>query len=155
MPIIPPMSPDTATRMQALLQPALTDLVDLSLLAKMGHWNMQGSIAFVPTHVFMDELVDFARDNYDTVAERIIQLGGYPDARATTVATRSQLKQFEPAPIRPDDVPSVIVPNLQALGRRFQQRCLDAAEDPVTQNIFIDVAQALGKLSWFWQASQG
>jgi len=154
MPIIPPMAPDAATRMVGLLQPAMTELIELSLLAKMGHWCMQGGIAMVAVHRFMDELVDFARDEYDTLAERIIQLGAFPDGRLSTVAARAGLRPFEPEAIAASAVPAAIVPNLLVLARRMHQRSIDSAEDPITQNIFIDVSQQLDKLCWFWQASQ-
>jgi starvation-inducible DNA-binding protein len=154
MPIIPPMPPDTATRMVALLQPAMTEMIELSLLAKMGHWCMQGHISFVAVHRFMDELVDFARDEYDTLAERIIQLGQFPDGRLATVAARAGLRPFEPEAISPAAVPAAIVPNLLVLARRNHERSVQAAEDPITQNILIDVSQQLDKLCWFWQASQ-
>ena len=154
MAIISPVPPDVTTRMDALLQPSLTDLIDLSLLSKMGHWCMQGGPVFIEVHRFMDELVEFARDNYDTIAERVIQLGRFPDGRAATVGSRSALRQFEPAAIRSDAVPAIVVVNLLALEKRFRQRCLDSQEDLVTQNIFIGITEEMEKLSWFWQASQ-
>lgn len=139
-----------------LLQETLVELVDLSLLSKQLHWCTQGGIAFLPVHRALDELVDFARDSYDTVAERIVQLGRFPDGRTRTVAAGSPLAQPDVAGIAPDVVPGLVVTNLVGVGMRLQAR-MDAAGplDLVTQNIFIDVAQELGKLSWFWQASQG
>ena len=78
------------------LQAGMIDLYGLSILGKLIHWSMQGgaaAISFLPVHREIDEIVDFARDGYDTLSERIIQLGGFPDARSATIVAGTPLDE--------------------------------------------------------------
>lgn len=150
-----PVPAAEVARLVPPLQATLVELVDLSLVGKQLHWCVQGGVAFLPVHRALDELVDFARDSYDTVAERVVQLGAFPDATSRTVAAGTPLPQPQAAAIAPEDVPAAVVGCLVGVGNRLFGRTQAAAGDLVTQNIFIDIGQELGKLSWFWQASQG
>lgn len=153
--IVTPVPAGDVARLIPALQATLVELLDLSLLTKQLHWCVQGDVAFLPVHRMLDELVDFARESYDTVAERIVQLGAFPDGRSRTVAISSPLVQPDVAPVDPCQVPAFVALNLIGEALRVHQRTIDAVVDPVTQNILIDIGQELGKLSWFWQASQG
>jgi starvation-inducible DNA-binding protein len=44
---------------------------------------------FRPLHEQLDDLVDSRRDLADTVAERIVAVGGKPDGQASAVASSS------------------------------------------------------------------
>jgi hypothetical protein len=61
------------------LQRILVDLVELHLQGKQAHWNVVGT-NFRDLHLQLDELVDFAREGSDTIADRM---------RALDAATRS------------------------------------------------------------------
>jgi starvation-inducible DNA-binding protein len=45
---------------------------------------------FRPLHEQLDDLVDSRRDLADTVAERIVAVGGNPDGQASAVASSSR-----------------------------------------------------------------
>ncbi|MDR2113708.1 MAG: DNA starvation/stationary phase protection protein, partial [Bifidobacteriaceae bacterium] len=81
-----------------ILQAALVDLIDLSLLAKQAHWNVRGT-NFRSVHLELDEVIDQVRIYSDDVAERLAAVGGSPDGRANTVAETSQVPTIEPGPI--------------------------------------------------------
>ena len=70
------------------LQATLLELVDLSLLGKQLHWSVVGP-QFRPLHLYLDELIDSWRELADTVAERAVALGYWPDGQADTVAAGS------------------------------------------------------------------
>src|SRR5947209_18662965 len=66
------------------LQATLVELVDLSLLGKQLHWTVVGPL-FRPLHEHLDELVDSWRELADTVAERAVAIGFWPDGQSGTV----------------------------------------------------------------------
>src|SRR5919204_1608285 len=75
------------------LQRVLVDLIELHLQGKQAHWNVVGT-NFRDLHLQLDELVDFAREASDTVAERMRALDAVPDGRSDTVAAGTTLPQF-------------------------------------------------------------
>src|SRR6267154_2436052 len=75
------------------LQRVLVDLIELHLQGKQAHWNVVGT-NFRDLHLQLDELVDFAREASDTIAERMRALDAVPDGRSDTVAGSTTLPQF-------------------------------------------------------------
>ena len=71
----------------------LVDLIELHLQGKQAHWNVVGT-NFRDLHLQLDELVDFAREASDTVAERMRALDAVPDGRSDTVSASTSLPQF-------------------------------------------------------------
>ena len=71
--------------LRANLQRVLVDLIELHLQGKQAHWNVVGT-NFRDLHLQLDELVDFAREASDTIAERMRALDAVPDGRSDTVA---------------------------------------------------------------------
>jgi starvation-inducible DNA-binding protein len=76
------------------LQGMLVDLIDLALIGKQAHWNVEGRW-FRSLHLDLDELVDDWRTLGDEVAERAVAIGAAPDGRAETVAGSTEI---EPLP---------------------------------------------------------
>src|SRR2546430_9414325 len=76
----------------ASLQQVLVDLIELHLQGKQAHWNVVGT-NFRDLHLQLDELVDFAREASDTVAERMRALDVAPDGRSDNVAAGRPLPQ--------------------------------------------------------------
>src|ERR1700751_3098746 len=80
------------------LQATLVEVVDLSLLGKQLHWSVVGP-HFRPLHLYLDELVDSWRELADTVAERAVAVGAWPDGQAGTVKADSPIAAVERGPI--------------------------------------------------------
>src|ERR1700712_4019218 len=89
------------------LQRVLVDLVELHLQGKQAHWNVVGS-NFRDLHLQLDELVDFAREASDTVAEGMRAIDAVPDGRSDTVAVGSTLPQFPAYEHSTDEVVDLI-----------------------------------------------
>lgn len=134
------------------LRASVVDLIDLSLIAKQAHWNVVGP-NFRPLHLALDELVTAARGFTDAVAERATAIGVSPDGRAQTVAKEAAGLGFPDGWQQDTDVITAIVDNLGTVIGRFRER-IDATEkpDPVTQDLFIEIAARLEQLHWMWQA---
>ncbi|WP_026405517.1 Dps family protein [Actinomadura rifamycini] len=134
------------------LQGALVDLIDLALVAKQAHWNLTGR-NFKVVHEHLDEVVDFARQSQDDVAERAVAIGVNPDGRARTVADRSELPQLEAGYLADDKVVSAVTDVLAQLIGRFRERIAETDEpDPVTQDLLIGITHELEKQHWMFQA---
>lgn len=144
--------PDDALKITGeALQDALVDLLDLTLVAKQVHWNLVGS-HFRAVHLQLDEVVTMARKHTDVVAERAAAIGVSPDGRAKTVAAESTLPDVKNGWINDTDGVRSITTLLRTVVSRMRQRIVDTAEaDPVTQDVFLDVARDLEKQAWMFE----
>ncbi len=134
------------------LQAQLVDLVDLSLLAKQLHWNVVGP-NFRSIHLQLDDVVVFARDQADVMAERAVALGVNPDAQARTVADTTGIEPVAPGYLRDHEVVSQLTERLATLIGRCRERIESTEEsDPASQDLIIAVCQGLEQQHWMFQA---
>jgi starvation-inducible DNA-binding protein len=132
----------------ANLQRVLVDLVELHLQGKQAHWNVVGS-NFRDLHLQLDELVDFAREGSDTIAERMRALDASPDGRSDTVAESTTLPQFPAYEQSTHEVVDLITARAYAAvdTLRTVHDAVDA-EDPSTADILHQLIDGLEKLAW-------
>ncbi|MBF9329773.1 Dps family protein [Mycobacteroides chelonae] len=130
------------------LQQVLVDLIELHLQGKQAHWNVVGS-NFRDLHLQLDELVDFARESSDTVAERMRALDALPDGRSDTVAASTTLPEFPPYERSTGDVVDLITTRIYAAVKTLRA-VHDAVdnEDPTTADILHQLIDGLEKLAW-------
>lgn len=134
------------------LRASVVDLIDLSLIAKQAHWNVLGT-HFRSVHLALDELVSAAREFTDSAAERATAIGVSPDGRAATVAKEAAGLEFPDGWQQDTTVINAIVDVLSTVIGRFRERIeLTEKADPVTQDLFIEIAARLEQLHWMWQA---
>lgn len=152
MTITSPLSPEAQKTTGDALQSALIDLIDLSLLAKQAHWNVVGPL-FKSVHEQLDEVVATARNYSDEVAERSTAIGVNPDGSAAAVAAATPLAKLEVDWLSTDDVVAAIVDALDTLSERFRER-VSATEDadPVSQDLLIEITEAIEQHRWMFQA---
>lgn len=72
------------------LQKVLTDVTALSLVGKQLHWNITGE-GFRSLHLYLDEVVDIAREASDAIAERMRALQVVPNGLPEVVAQRNTM----------------------------------------------------------------
>src|SRR5690349_7662706 len=137
-----------STGLSASLQRVLVDLIELHLQGKQAHWNVVGT-NFRDLHLQLDELVDFARDASDTVAERMRALDTVPDGRSDTVAASTSLPEFPAYERATTDVVDGITGRVYATVDtiRTVHDAVDA-EDPSTADILHQLIDGLEKLAW-------
>lgn len=130
------------------LQRVLVDLIELHLQGKQAHWNVVGT-NFRDLHLQLDEVVDFAREASDTVAERMRALWAVPDGRSDTVTADTTLPQFPPYEHSTDEVVDLITDRIYATvdTLRNVHDAVDA-EDPSTADILHQLIDGLEKLAW-------
>ena len=134
--------------LSANLQRVLVDLIELHLQGKQAHWNVVGT-NFRDLHLQLDELVDFAREGSDTIAERMRALDVVPDGRSDTVAADTTLPEFPPYELNTAEVVDLITARMYAAVDtiRTLHDAVDA-EDPSTADILHQLIDGLEKLAW-------
>jgi starvation-inducible DNA-binding protein len=130
------------------LQRVLVDLIELHLQGKQAHWNVVGT-NFRDLHLQLDELVDFAREASDTLAERMRALDAWPDGRSDTVVTSTTLPQFPEYEHSTGEVVDLITGRIYAtVGTMRAVHDAVDAEDPSTADILHQLIDGLEKLAW-------
>jgi starvation-inducible DNA-binding protein len=134
--------------LSANLQRVLVDLIELHLQGKQAHWNVVGT-NFRDLHLQLDELVEFAREGSDTVAERMRALDAMPDGRSDTVAASTTLPEFPAYEHNTTDVVELVTNRVYAAVDtiRTVHDAVDA-EDPSTADILHQLIDDLEKLAW-------
>jgi starvation-inducible DNA-binding protein len=153
-PITSPLNEADRKTTGAILQGALTDLIDLTLSAKQAHWNVVGP-HFRSVHLQLDEVVAVARQYTDDIAERAAAIGWAPDGRASTVVQASGLPDYPEGWTSDDATINAMVGMLDELVKRMRMRIDETDKsDLVTQDMLIEVTQELEKQRWMWQAQR-
>ncbi len=136
-----------------LLNARVADGIDLALITKQAHWNIRGR-NFIGIHEMLDKLRADMDEYNDTMAERVVQLGGIALGRSQDLAGRSTIKPY------PSDI-SAIPDHLNALIERYGQFAndvrkniddTDEAGDKDTADLFTEVSRGVDKWLWFLEA---
>ena len=136
-----------------LLNARLADGIDLSLATKQAHWNLKGP-QFIGIHLMLDTFRTDQDEWNDTMAERVIQLGGTALGTSQVVSSASKLAPY------PTDV-YAIADHLAALIDRYADFAnalhenidqADEAGDADTADIFTEVSRGIDKQLWFLEA---
>src|SRR5262245_59718522 len=80
-------------KMIELLNARLADAIELQTQTKQAHWNVKGP-NFIALHELFDKINEEVEDYVDEIAERAVQLGGVAEGTASSIAQRSQLKEY-------------------------------------------------------------
>ena len=137
-------SPDLCANLQCVL----VDLIELHLQGKQAHWNLVGT-NFRDLHLQLDELVDFARESSDVIAERMRALDSTPDGRSDTVAGSTTLPEFPAYEHNTTEVVDLITARIYAAVDTIRS-VLDQvdAQDPSTGNLLHELIEGLEKQAW-------
>src|SRR3981081_93936 len=78
----------------ALLNARLAGSVDLRSQVKWAHWNVKG-MHFIQLHELFDSVAGHLEEQADTIAERIVTLGGVANGTVRESAAKSGLKEAD------------------------------------------------------------
>jgi starvation-inducible DNA-binding protein len=133
-----------------LLKPALAAAIDLQLAVKQAHWTIKGS-SFIGLHELLDEVAGRSYEHSDTIAERIVILGGQTHGTTQKVAENTALKAY------PSDITDQTdhVRELTDRLMHFGGMCRDGIaksgenEDEDTADLFTEISREIDKDAWF------
>jgi starvation-inducible DNA-binding protein len=130
------------------LQATLAELLDLQLIGKQLHWTVAGPL-FRPLHEQLDEFVDAWRELSDTVAERAVTIGHFPDGQAEAVAKASEFGNLDVGVIEDHRVVFELTRRLGAVAERCRERMDRLGEiDQASQDVLTEVVRALEQQLW-------
>jgi starvation-inducible DNA-binding protein len=149
---LPTIDPHLRQESGRELQATLVDLVDLMLVGKQLHWSVVGP-QFRPLHLQLDELVASWSDLADTVAERAVAIGTFPDGQAGTVAARNLSRPLDVGAIEDHTVVRELahrIAEVSELARARMDRLGDL--DAASQDVLIEVVRTLEEQQWMVRA---
>lgn len=120
------------------------------------HWNVKG-MNFKPIHEMTEAYYDYFAEQYDEVAERIVQLGGKPFATLQDYLKSSTIKEENKNEFDAKNVLNSVLADFEILNKEFKEISDTAGEsgDVPTANIADDNVAWLEKEIWMIKASIG
>lgn len=136
-----------------LLQARLVDAIDLKAQMKQAHWNVKGR-DFFQLHQLFDQINGVVEEFVDTLAERIVALGGTADGRIATVAQTSKLPQFPLQAASQEDHLQAVADALATFGTAVRNDIDHASQigDQGTADVFTGLSRESDKQLWFVEA---
>lgn len=129
----------------------LVDFLNLSLVTKQAHWNIQGQ-NFISIHEMLDDFYEMLQKYSDIFAERLVQLNFVALGTAEFLV---QNTSFDPYPSETADVDL----HLKALIKRYAQTSNamradidEGLADALTIDYYTQAAEELEKAVWFMEA---
>ena len=147
------ISKSRRAEMNALMNQRLADAVDLQMQLKQAHWNVKGP-SFIALHELFDKVSEAVEEYVDTIAERIVQLGGIAEGTVRMSGTRTRLEEY---PLNIADGTAhveAVAKALSTFGREVRNTITQADEldDADTGDIFTEISRGTDKWLWFVEA---
>ena len=136
-----------------LLNARLADAIDLALLTKQAHWNIKGP-NFIALHEMFDGLRTEVDGHVDTMAERVVQLGGTALGTTQVVAKASTLAPYPTGITSTRDHLDALIERYASVANatRAAIDTADRAGDKDSADILTGVSRGLDKALWFLEA---
>jgi len=133
-----------------LLKSALASALDLQLAVKQAHWTIKGP-SFIGLHELLDEVADRARDHSDTIAERMVILGGQTHGTTQKIAENTSLEPYPADITDQNDHVKALTDRFMVFGGMCRDAIAKAGEngDEDTADLFTEISRNVDKDAWF------
>lgn len=134
------------------LNATLADLSDLRSQVKQAHWNVKGP-SFFGLHQLFDQIAGSLLEPVDSVAERVLALGGFARGTVRMAAEHSGLDEL-PAEFRQEDIVADIADRVARAASLVRARIdeTEDAGDKVSADLLTGIAASLDKSLYFLEA---
>ena len=146
---------NTRRQMSDLLNARLADALDLAGQCKQAHWNVKGP-NFIALHELFDKVYEDTGSAMDTIAERIVQLGGTAQGTIRQAAQTSALPEYSRDISSSRKHISELAHAIAFYDELLQQAIAHAnkLEDPDTADLFTEISRKLEQNLWFVEAHE-
>ncbi len=137
------------------LQTTLSDCLALVADTKHAHWNVKGS-DFFQLHELFDRLVDDLTDLSDTVAERLVALGGLARGTIDETASHRTLATLNAELQSQSDLLAGLIERYSDLSAKLVPLINETADagDPTTSDVLTEASRSVDKARWFLMSHQ-
>ena len=139
--------------LNTLMNQRLADAIDLQVQLKQAHWNVKGP-NFIGLHEPFDKIAEEVESYVDTIAERIVQLGGVAEGTVRIAACRSRLEEYPLTIANGMAHVEAVAKALSTFGHDARNTIAEADElgDADTADLFTDISRGIDKWVWFVEA---
>src|SRR6266496_510658 len=121
--------------------------------SRWAHWNVKG-INFIQLHELFDSVAAHIEEQTDTIAERVVTLGGVANGTAREATAHSGLKEADLSASDGLSQLKWLVHNVahHANALREAVSASEDLDDKITADLFTSVTRELDKDLWFLEA---
>jgi starvation-inducible DNA-binding protein len=143
----------TRAKVNTVLADRLADATDLMLQSKQAHWNVKGP-NFIALHELFDKVAESAEEWVDSIAERIVQLGGTAEGTVQATAARTAMAPYPIHIVSGTDHVEALSSALATFGKRVRSAIdkTDKQGDKDTADLFTEISRDVDKYLWFVEA---
>jgi len=136
-----------------VLNARLADSIDLALLTKQAHWNIKGP-QFIALHEMIDGFRTEIDGHVDTIAERVVQLGGTALGTTQTVVKATTLSPYPTDIYASKDHLAALIERYANVAKTVRAGIDETgnAGDADTADLLTAFSRALDKALWFLEA---
>src|SRR5258707_15819947 len=147
------LASNTKTVSIGTLNARLADSIDLALLTKQAHWNIKG-LQFIALHEMIDGFRTELDEHVDTMAERVVQLGGTALGTTQAVAGSSTLAPYPTDIYAANDHLVALIDRYGKIASAVRAAIDETANagDADTADLLTAFSRALDKSLWFLEA---
>lgn len=141
------------TELNTLINQRLADVIDLQMQLKQAHWNVKGP-HFIGLHELFDKIAEAVESYVDSIAERLVQLGGIAQGTVRVSAARSRLDEYPLGIADGSAHVEAVARALSSFGREARVSIdeANALDDADTADLFTEVSRGIDKWLWFVEA---